>query len=239
MKPREIKKLTATLKAIADPTRRAIFDLVWNSKKKESISTITKEFKITRQGITKHLKILSQGNLIELKRIGRVTYCYAHVDALNRAENWLNQYSQSTELSTDSDNNKTANNQIIKGTIAKGNLTENTSENKLENTTEPIVQTEDVLLEKEKPEIHELSSEIAAETSDQTLATAEEKPQLLQMSIDPDDPGTPVKEEPLNEETPVKETKEKPIEVTENQLDIYGIRKEPKLDESNQQFELF
>jgi len=66
-----------------------------------------------------------------------------------------------------------------------------------------------------------------------------EKPELLQMSIDPNDPGTPVKEEPFKEEPKTKEVKEKPIEVTENQLDIYGIRKEPKLDEENQQFELF
>ena len=77
MKTRDVKKLTAILKAIADPTRRAIFDLVLHSQKKESISTVSKEFKITRQGITKHLKMLQTAKLIELKRIGRVTYCNA------------------------------------------------------------------------------------------------------------------------------------------------------------------
>ncbi len=73
MKPKEIKRLTAVLKAISDPTRRSIFDLVLKSEKKESISTVSKDFKITRQGITKHLKMLANAGLIELKRIGRVT----------------------------------------------------------------------------------------------------------------------------------------------------------------------
>jgi len=219
MKPREIKRLTATLKAIADPTRRAIFDLVWHSQKKESISTITKEFKITRQGITKHLKILSQGDLIELKRIGRVTYCYANSDALERAENWIEEFRNSVKQNQDL-------------TV----LDEIEVETMLESTGGVVLE----------------NSELAPDSKETTTGTEEEieialiephlvdgKPELLQMSIDPNDPGTPVKEEPVKEEPVVKEIKEKPIEVTENQLDIYGVRKEPKLDEEKQQFELF
>ncbi len=285
MKPREIKRLTATLKAIADPTRRAIYDLVWNSKKKESISTVTKEFKITRQGITKHLKILSAGDLIELKRIGRVTYCIAHNEALQRAENWIGNYREiEAEANVISEHEKAEkviesvsevehqSGEILDGVAnavkraeeispeaaEKDEFTTELIEESAEETVIDLSSEKELIPEEDESINSDLVHEVRAEkeistetqleeTEEIAIASAEEeldedgKPQLLQMSIDPNDPGTPIKtkEESAAEEPILKEAKEKPIEVTENQLDIYGIRKEPKLDESNQQFELF
>ncbi len=197
MKPRDIKKLTATLKAIADPTRRAIFELLVQSEKKESITTVTKEFKMTRQGITKHLKILVAGDLVRLKRIGRVTYCTAEKEALDRAVQWISNF-------------QTLNKQpeII--------LTEEA----IEEVDQLVADTEKLLAE--------------AKEKEEQLNSEEKERVLLQMSIDPNDPGQPVKIEPVKEEPVNKEPKEKPIEVTDNQLDIYGIRKEPKVNEDSQ-----
>lgn len=203
MKPREIKRLTATLKAIADPTRRAIFELVLHSQRKESISTVAKEFKITRQGITKHLKILEAGDLIVLKRIGRVTYCNAEKDALNRAVSWIAQFMDVTP-----------------------NLPIMLSDEAREEVDKLVANTEQLLAD-----IEEKEQELAEVKEEQAKV-------LLQMSIDPDDPGQPVKLEPVKEEPVKKEPKERPIEVTDNQLDIYGIRKEPKVNE-DQQLEMF
>ncbi|MFK7756617.1 MAG: ArsR/SmtB family transcription factor [Flavobacteriales bacterium] len=199
MKPREIKKLSALLKAISDPTRRAIFELVLNSEKKESISTVTKEFKMTRQGITKHLKMLEAGDLVRLKRIGRVTYCYAEKEPLNRAVKWVSQFIELDQV-------------------------------------EPINMTKEARQEVGKPAANTEKLLADIEDKEQKLVEAKEEKinVLLQMSIDPNDPGQPVKIEPAKDEPVFKEPREKPIEVTDNQLDIYGIRKEPKVNEDSQ-----
>lgn len=231
MKPREIKKLTATLKSVSDPTRRAIFDLILSNEKQDSISTVTKEFKMTRQGITKHLKILEAGGLIELKRIGRVTYCNAQTEALSRIQEWLMSYGES---------HATKQSPIVQEPEVKYEASmEDINSEEAETVVEEalnIINVEDQISEPQHLEISNQTEETL--NDDQNLEEPEDKPQLLQMSIDPEDPGTPVKEEPIKEEPVNKEPKEKPIEVTENQLDIYGIRKEPKAND-NQQFELF
>jgi DNA-binding transcriptional ArsR family regulator len=204
MKPKEIKRLSAVLKAISDPTRRSIFDLVLKSEKKESISTVSKDFKITRQGITKHLKMLANAGLIELKRIGRVTYCTADEEPLLMAQNWISQY-----LSTSKDGIR------IPVLSAK----------EMSKVEELVSNTEKMLANIE-----------AKEDAEKKEAAA--KAQLIQMSIDPDYPGKPVEAELVKPEPTVKQAKANPIEVTDNQLDIYGIRKEPKVNE-DQQLEMF
>ena len=204
MKPKEIKRLTAVLKAISDPTRRSIFDLVLKSEKKESISTVSKDFKITRQGITKHLKMLANAGLIELKRIGRVTYCTADEEPLVMAQNWISHY-----LSTSKNG--------IKIPVL--------SAEEMSKVEELVSNTEKMLANIE-----------AKEDAEKKEAAA--KAQLIQMSIDPDYPGKPVEAELVKPEPTVKQAKANPIEVTDNQLDIYGIRKEPKVNE-DQQLEMF
>ncbi|MEJ6797177.1 MAG: helix-turn-helix domain-containing protein [Flavobacteriales bacterium] len=204
MKPKEIKRLSAVLKAISDPTRRSIFDLVLKSEKKESISTVSKEFKITRQGITKHLKMLANAGLIELKRIGRVTYCTADEEPLVMAQNWISHY-----LSTSKNG--------IKIPVL--------SAEEMSKVEELVSNTEKMLANIE-----------AKEDAEKKEAAA--KAQLIQMSIDPDYPGKPVEAELVKPEPTVKQAKANPIEVTDNQLDIYGIRKEPKVNE-DQQLEMF
>ena len=204
MKPKEIKRLSAVLKAISDPTRRSIFDLVLKSEKKESISTVSKDFKITRQGITKHLKMLANAGLIELKRIGRVTYCTADEEPLVMAQNWISHY-----LSTSKNG--------IKIPVL--------SAEEMSKVEELVSNTEKMLANIE-----------AKEDAEKKEAAA--KAQLIQMSIDPDYPGKPVEAELVKPEPTVKQAKANPIEVTDNQLDIYGIRKEPKVNE-DQQLEMF
>ncbi|MEJ6680967.1 MAG: helix-turn-helix domain-containing protein [Flavobacteriales bacterium] len=201
MKPKEKKRLTAVLKAISDPTRRSIFDLVLKSERKESISSVSKEFKITRQGITKHLKILANAGLIELKRIGRVTHCTADEEPLLTAQNYISQH-----------------------------LTKNKKRIKI-----PLLNTKDM---HKVEELVSNTEKILANIEAKEKKTASAKAQLIQMSIDPNYPGTPLMAEPVKLEPTVKQVKENIIEVTDNQLDIYGIRKEPKVNE-DQQLEMF
>ena len=57
-------KITQLFKAIANPTRRDIFHALVIANAALSISQISNQFEITRQGITKHIKILKEAGLV-------------------------------------------------------------------------------------------------------------------------------------------------------------------------------
>jgi DNA-binding transcriptional ArsR family regulator len=75
-------------KAIADPTRREIFHLLVIGSAL-SISQISDKFDISRQGVTKHLKVLEEANMVNLKAEGREKYIYANPSALKEVKDWL------------------------------------------------------------------------------------------------------------------------------------------------------
>jgi DNA-binding transcriptional ArsR family regulator len=75
-------------KAIADPTRREIFHLLVVGSAL-SISQISNEFEISRQGVTKHIKILEEAKMIELKTQGREKLIFAKPKALKEVKDWL------------------------------------------------------------------------------------------------------------------------------------------------------
>lgn len=75
-------------KAIADPTRREIFHvLVIGSAL--SISQLSTQFDISRQGVTKHLKLLEEAKMVKIETKGREKFCTASLDALNEIKDWL------------------------------------------------------------------------------------------------------------------------------------------------------
>ena len=75
-------------KAIADPTRREIFRvLVIGSAL--SISQLSTQFDISRQGVTKHLKLLEEAKMIQIQTKGREKYCSASLSALQEIKDWL------------------------------------------------------------------------------------------------------------------------------------------------------
>ena len=64
-------KITKLFKAIADPTRREIFHALVIAGSALSISQISNQFEISRQGVTKHIKTLEEAGLIHLDNKGR------------------------------------------------------------------------------------------------------------------------------------------------------------------------
>lgn len=78
-------------KAIADPTRREIFHLLVVGSAL-TISQISTSFDISRQGVTKHVKILEEANMVELKAKGREKYIIAKPEALKELKDWLSFY---------------------------------------------------------------------------------------------------------------------------------------------------
>lgn len=86
--------LNKVFKSIADPTRREIFHLLIVASTALSISQISDYFDISRQGITKHLKVLQQAGLLEITAKGRERYCMANAGPLREIRDWVAFYEQ-------------------------------------------------------------------------------------------------------------------------------------------------
>ena len=76
--------------AIADPTRRAILVLI--AVQAMTPNAIAEHFDITRQSISKHLRILSECNLLAQKKEGREIFYVLKIDKMNEIETWLAQF---------------------------------------------------------------------------------------------------------------------------------------------------
>lgn len=76
--------------AIADPTRRAIIDLL--VKEQLTVNQVAERFKISRPAISKHMKILSECGLVKMKRRGRERHCELKHLPLNDVIHWIEQH---------------------------------------------------------------------------------------------------------------------------------------------------
>ncbi|WP_420322548.1 ArsR/SmtB family transcription factor [Flagellimonas sp.] len=84
--------ITKILKAIADPKRREIFHALIIASSALSISQISGQFAISRQGVTKHIKTLEQAGLVEIKTSGRERFCIADAKPLKQITEWVSFY---------------------------------------------------------------------------------------------------------------------------------------------------
>jgi DNA-binding transcriptional ArsR family regulator len=75
--------------AIADPTRRMIIQKLTGGAL--NIGQIVEDSGITRQGIAKHLKVLSECGMISLTQKGREQFCEARLDQLDLVVDWVNE----------------------------------------------------------------------------------------------------------------------------------------------------
>lgn len=77
------------LKAIADTKRREIFHVLVLAGVAMSMTQISEQFDISRQGVTKHIKLLEDAGLLSIERKGRERYCMAHPHKLKEAKDWI------------------------------------------------------------------------------------------------------------------------------------------------------
>lgn len=87
-------KITKLFKAIADPTRREIFHALVIATSALSITQISNQFDISRQGVTKHIKTLEEAGLVYIDSKGRERFCNADAQPLKEVNKWLKFYSQ-------------------------------------------------------------------------------------------------------------------------------------------------
>ncbi len=68
----------------------------------QKVSDLAKPFAMTKQAITKHLKILERAGLIRREVRGREHHCSLEATPMHRAATWLEEYRQFWEGSLDS-----------------------------------------------------------------------------------------------------------------------------------------
>ena len=73
--------------AIADPTRRAILSLL--APQAMTPNAIAEHFASTRQAVSKHIKILTECELVTQKQSGREIYYHFNPQKMKEVDKWL------------------------------------------------------------------------------------------------------------------------------------------------------
>lgn len=76
--------------AIADPTRRAIIALL--ALQAMTPNALAEHFDTTRQAVSKHLRILTECELVKQQHQGREIYYQLEIEKMKEIDKWLEQY---------------------------------------------------------------------------------------------------------------------------------------------------
>lgn len=76
--------------AIADPTRRAIIALI--AMQAMTPNAIAEHFENSRQAVSKHLRILTECELVKQEYRGREIYYSLEIEKMKEIDKWLEQY---------------------------------------------------------------------------------------------------------------------------------------------------
>mgnify|MGYP002858743819 CR=1 FL=1 len=76
--------------AIADPTRRGIITLI--AVQAMTPNAIAEHFDTSRQAVSKHLRILTECELIKQEQVGREIYYQLEIKKMKEIDKWLEQF---------------------------------------------------------------------------------------------------------------------------------------------------
>ena len=76
--------------AIADPTRRAIIGLI--ALQAMTPNALAEHFNTSRQAVSKHIKILTECELVKQEQQGREIYYSLEIEKMKEIDKWLNQF---------------------------------------------------------------------------------------------------------------------------------------------------
>ncbi|MGH8139526.1 MAG: ArsR/SmtB family transcription factor [Steroidobacteraceae bacterium] len=80
----------ATFRALADPTRRAMFERLAHDE--QSVSQLTAGFSISQPAVSQHLTALRRAGLVAERRQGRFIYYRARPQGLSPLIGWIDRY---------------------------------------------------------------------------------------------------------------------------------------------------
>ena len=76
--------------AIADPTRRAIIALI--AIQAMTPNALAEHFNTSRQAVSKHIKILTECELVKQEQQGREIYYSLEIEKMKEIDKWLEQF---------------------------------------------------------------------------------------------------------------------------------------------------
>jgi DNA-binding transcriptional ArsR family regulator len=91
------KSTEAAFQALADPTRRAVLDLLRRGS--QPAGAIASAFPVSRPAISKHLRLLRRAHLVSEHREGRHRVYQLNPEPLRAVDSWLEQYRSFWSLS--------------------------------------------------------------------------------------------------------------------------------------------
>jgi DNA-binding transcriptional ArsR family regulator len=81
--------------AIADPTRRAIIALI--ALQAMTPNALAEHFDMTRQAVSKHIRILTECELVSQEHTGREIYYALETNKMKEVDKWLEQFRHTWE----------------------------------------------------------------------------------------------------------------------------------------------
>ncbi|MBP1859030.1 ArsR/SmtB family transcription factor [Rhizobium herbae] len=87
----EVTNITAVLRTLADPTRRALFERVVGSEE-ITVVELTRGSGVTQGAISQHLKSLKLAGLVVERPEGRNVYYRARPEGLEPLVDWMSHY---------------------------------------------------------------------------------------------------------------------------------------------------
>jgi DNA-binding transcriptional ArsR family regulator len=85
--------------AIADPTRRAILTLI--ALQAMTPNALAEHFDSSRQAVSKHIKILTECELLRQEQTGREIYYHFNIKKMKEVADWLKPFQQLWETRFD------------------------------------------------------------------------------------------------------------------------------------------
>ena len=83
-------RLDASFAALSDATRRGVLEQLWRGE--ASITTLAERFHMTLTGMSKHIGVLEQAQLVATHKVGRVRTCSLGTRRLEEEAAWLENY---------------------------------------------------------------------------------------------------------------------------------------------------
>jgi DNA-binding transcriptional ArsR family regulator len=83
--------VTKVMRALADPTRRAVFERIYHSDE-INVVELTRGSGVTQGAVSQHLKALKQAGLVAERAEGRNVYYRAAPEGLEPMVAWLDHY---------------------------------------------------------------------------------------------------------------------------------------------------
>jgi DNA-binding transcriptional ArsR family regulator len=89
---RPVRTPEAVLRALADPTRRTIFERLIQGE--VAVKDLTARARVSQPAVSQHLAVLRAASLVTVRREGRIVYYRAKPQGLKPLVNWLVHYQE-------------------------------------------------------------------------------------------------------------------------------------------------